>query len=99
MDGYEKGADFQEPESLPAPHIGVHFNFLKSMQLTAGKIMEDIAVKQNPTGVVMNIKYGFDGSGNHTIYQQLNNEKINNIIVYVLGMVGDRVASESRRSM
>ena len=57
-----------EPERLLAPHTGVHFNFLKSMQLTAGRIMEDIAVKQNPTGVVMNIKYGFDGSGNRMIY-------------------------------
>ena len=64
-----------EPEHLPAPHTGVHFNFLKSMQLTAGRIVEDIAVKHNPTGVVMNIKYGFDGSGNHAIYQQLNNKQ------------------------
>ena len=70
-----------EPTPLPQPHTGVHFSFLNLMQLTAGRIMESIPKRQLPTTAVMNVKYGFDGSGSHAIYRQLNNEKTNNIIM------------------
>ena len=69
-----------EPERLPEPHVGVYFSFVKSMQLTAERIIQDIPRSEVPdSGVVMDIKYGFDGSGSRGIYRQLNNEKTNNI--------------------
>ena len=58
-----------EPMPLPEPHVGVHFSFEKSMQLTANRILEGIPPSKYPA--VMNIKYGFDGSGSHAIYRQL----------------------------
>ena len=64
-----------KPIPLPDPHIG----FEASMQLTANRILEGIAQSSIPDSAVMNIKYGFDGSGSHAIFRQLNNEKTNNI--------------------
>ena len=82
-----------EPERLPEPHIGVYLPFTKSMQLTAERIMDDIPENVPASGVVMNIKYGFDGSGSHAIYRQLNNERTNNIILTMFCPL--RITSES----
>ena len=43
--------------------------------------MEDMPISLIPNPAIMDIKFGFDGSGNHAIYRQLNNEKTNNIIM------------------
>ena len=42
--------------------------------------MENLPPSIVPTSAVMNIKFGFDGSGSHAIYRQLENTKTNNII-------------------
>ena len=70
-----------DPIALPAPHIGMHFPFEKRMQLTAYRILESIPPSQIPNPAVMNIKLGFDGSGSHAIYRQVNNECTSNIIM------------------
>ena len=53
------------------------------MQLTAERILEDVpGLYLSDSGhVTLNIKYGFDGSGSHAIYHQVNNESTNNIIM------------------
>ena len=71
-----------EPMALPEPRVGVHSSFEKSMQLTANRILEGIPPSKIPNPAVMNIKYGFDGSGSHAIYRQLKNKKTNNIIMF-----------------
>ena len=70
-----------EPIPLPHPHVGVRFSFEKCMQLTANRILEGIPPSKVPNPAVMNIKYGFDGSGSHAIYKQLKNANTNNIIM------------------
>ena len=43
--------------------------------------METLPPSILPSSAVMNIKFGFDGSGSHAIYRQLENTKTNNIIM------------------
>ena len=72
-----------EPQRLPDPHVGVHFPLIQSTKITAQRIFQDIPDSTIPDSksLIMNIKFGFDGSGSHAIYHQLNNEKTNNIIL------------------
>ena len=70
-----------KPYSLPHPHEGVQMNYAESMKITAERIMKTIPPSILPSSVVMNIKFGFDGSGSHAIYRQLENTKTNNIIM------------------
>ena len=70
-----------KPQPLPDPHEGVQMKYAKSMQITAQRIMETIPPSILPSSAVMNIKFGFDGSGSHAIYRQLENTKTNNIIM------------------
>ena len=57
----------REVHQMHPPHIGVHLPFTKSMQLTASRIMEGTPVNELPSSVVLEIKYGCDGSGSHAI--------------------------------
>ena len=70
-----------EIEPLTDPHIGVHFPFTKSMQLTAERIFEGTPSTQLPSSAVMDIKYGCDGSVSHAIYRQLNYAQTNNMVM------------------
>ena len=70
-----------KPQPLPNPHEGVLMSYAESVKITAQRIMEDIPPSLIPTPAVMNIKFGFDGSGSHAIYRQVENEKTNNIIM------------------
>ena len=70
-----------KPQLLPEPHEGVQMTYSESMKITAQRIMEDIEPSLIPKSAVMNNKFGFDGSGSHAIYRQLENERTNNIIM------------------
>ena len=70
-----------KPKPLPEPHKGVQLSYSESMMITARRIMEDLPVSLLPSYAVLNIKFGFDGSGSHAIYKQAGNEKTNNIIM------------------
>ena len=70
-----------KPSALKEPHNGVMMAYEQSMKVTAKRIMESMATTIIPNPAVMNIKFGFDGSGSHAIYRQLNNEETNNIIM------------------
>ena len=69
-----------KPQPLPDPYKGVQMEYAESVQITAQRIMENLPPSIVPTSAVMNIKFGFDGSGSHAIYRQLENTKTNNII-------------------
>ena len=70
-----------KPQLLPEPHEGVQMTYSESMKITPQRIMEDLEPSLIPKSAVMNIKVGFDGSGSHTIYRQLENEKTNYILI------------------
>ena len=65
--------------NLPSPHVGVYYQFLPAVKITIQQIL-----KTKPTSfssITMHMKFGFDGSGSHAIYNQSNNEETNNIII------------------
>lgn len=68
---------------LPDPHVGVNFPLIPSLKLTAQRILQNVPEHKFSGSdiILMNIKFGFDGSGSHAIYHQVNNEKTNNIIM------------------
>lgn len=82
-----------EIQNLPAPHKGVYFPFLKAVEMTTVRLFETgLEVQQAGCDLKMKLKYGFDGSGSHAIYNQKNNEETNNMILTVfcpLGMYDD----------
>ena len=67
-----------KPQPLPVPHEGVYMPYEESMKITATRIMETLP-QTIPSSVVMDIKFGFDGSGSHAIYRQVQNAKTNKI--------------------
>ena len=69
------------PQLLPDPHEGVCMKYAQSVQITAQRILETLPPSTVPLSAVMNIKFGFDGSGSHAIYRQRENTKTNNIIM------------------
>ena len=72
--------DFQE---LPAPHNGVYFPLLSAVTITFQRLLTHVTIESGalPKLFKMKIKFGFDGSGNHSIYNQINNVQTNNIIM------------------
>ena len=70
-----------KPQPLPVPHEGVMLTYVESVSFTAQRIMEDMPISLIPNPAIMDIQFGFDGSGNYAIYQKINNEKTNNIIM------------------
>lgn len=77
----EQASISPKSKPLPDPHKGVHLPYSESMQITAKRIMETLPKQLVPSSAVMNIKFGFDGSGSHALYRQLENTKTNNIIM------------------
>lgn len=59
---------------LPDPHRGVYFPLVTSINLSPLKLPSD-------EPMLMKIKFGFDGSGNHSIYNQKGNMDTNNLIM------------------
>ena len=68
---------------LPAPHIGVYFSMLDAIQMTAQRILiqQDESTTVPEGDLSLEIKFGFDGSGSHAIYNQINNASTNNMIM------------------
>ena len=53
--------------------------YSESVCLTAQRILEQLPYIPDPA--ILNIKFGFDGSGSHPIYRQVNNAQTNNMIM------------------
>ena len=73
-----------EVQNLPAPYKGVYFPFLKAVEKTTVRLLETgLEIQQAGSDLKMKLKYGFDGSGSHAIYNQKNNADTNNMILTV----------------
>ena len=66
---------------LPEPHNGVYFTLTDAVAMTAQRILQLNNVDIPNGDLKMEIKFGFDGSGSHAIYNQINNADTNNIIM------------------
>ncbi|XP_065647675.1 uncharacterized protein LOC136077082 [Hydra vulgaris] len=68
---------------LPEPYIGVYSNFTESVKITVAQILmlENVHKTNELTNLVLEIKFGYDGSGGHKMYNQLHNVNTNNIIM------------------
>ena len=55
-------------ETFPPPHKGVMLSYEESVKITARRILEDMSPIHIPNAAIMNIKFGFDGSGSHSMY-------------------------------
>ena len=70
--------------TLPAPYQGVYFPFLKALELTTVQLFEaELEVETLGANLKLKMKYGFDGSGSHAIYNQKDNADTNNMILTV----------------
>lgn len=69
---------------LPNPYVGVYIDLKDAVEMTVRRILEsqNVNPKEIPGHAVeMEIKLGFDGNGGNSIYNQVNNESTNNIIM------------------
>ena len=65
------------------PHVGVYFSLFEAMKVTAARIFSSLDEKkfQDVTIVDQKFKFGFDGSGSHSIFNQANSVDTNNMIL------------------
>lgn len=73
-----------EVKTLSEDFVGVYFPFKESMKMTTQRILCKQTIFKDLTNgdkIKLQIKFGFDGSGSHAIYNQVNNEQTHNIIV------------------
>ena len=70
-------------KELPAPHNGVYFPLLEAVKITVERVLTTISIEPEKisSDLKLKIKFGFDGSGSHSIYNQINNMQTNNIIM------------------
>ena len=69
---------------LPDPYVGVYYKLKDAVKITVSRILELECIKLHeiPGNIIKSsIKFGFDGSGSHNIFNQSNNENTNNIIM------------------
>ena len=69
--------------NLPSPHTGVYFPLIPAIKTTISRILPNVldGNVDVPEDLRLKIKFGFDGSGSHAIYNQVNNIQTNNIIM------------------
>ena len=74
-----------ELRHLPEPEKGVYFQFKDACSTTQGRIMKQLQENAllSSTSLTMHIKYGFNGSGGHSMFNQLNNTKTHNMILTI----------------
>ena len=75
------------PVNLPAPYIGVHYPLSEAVKMTVSRIFKTIPnEKLADLGPIVkhDIKFGFDGSGSHSLYNQKNNVDTSNIIITMI---------------
>ena len=68
---------------LPAPFTGVYANIIDAVRITVGRILESIPRINVKSDLLVDCKFGFDGSGGHSIHHQTNNDETNNLIITV----------------
>ena len=69
---------------LEAPQTGVYFPFYTAVRTTMVRIFGDKDIEfSRASEMSLRIKYGFDGSGSHSMYNQKNNVDTHNMILTV----------------
>ena len=72
-----------EVEIMAKPECGVYFSFKEACTTTLLRLKEQFqdAITNTEEPHIMDIKYGFDGSGSHSMFHQVNNTETNNMIL------------------
>ena len=84
--GYSSGKRYikQIPSPFAGPHFtGVYFNLIEALQCTISRVLET-APEFESTDLDLICKFGIDGSGGHSIFNQVNNDQTNNLILTVV---------------
>ena len=66
-------------KTLDDVFIGIHYSFIESIKLTANQIIKAEKIQTTPK-LTLIIKYGWDGSSGHKVFNQLDNIDSDNII-------------------
>ena len=67
-------------KQLPEQNFtGVYFQMCDAIKITVNRILQLPDVELHGNSLHIQIKFGFDGSGSHSIYNQVNNVDTNNI--------------------
>ena len=62
---------------------GVYFNYVDALKSTIARVLQTIPpIKEEH--LALKCKFGFDGSGGHSIFNQINNDETNNLILTVV---------------
>ena len=71
-----------EIRQLPSEYDGLYFSMTDAIRVTVERILsQQKQALQDNDELHLQIKFGFDGSGSHAIYNQINNADTNNIIM------------------
>lgn len=72
-------------EKLVNPFSGVRFNYLKCLEMTSSQLLSSLKLPafNNLTEVHMTLHDGLDGSGGHSIFNQIGSVETNNIIMFM----------------
>ena len=70
-----------DTHSLTEPFVGIHYLLCDAMKLSVQRLLPLLDQEKLTENLVLNIKFGFDGSGGHSIFNQLDNEQTKNIIM------------------
>lgn len=72
-------------QKLANPFSGVRFDYLKCLELTSSQLLSslDLPAFRDLTQVHMTLHDGLDGSGGHSIFNQVGSDETNNIIMFM----------------
>ena len=70
-----------ERKILPDPNNGVFFYLTKAAEITIKQLLKIVPPEAVCGDLTLQIKFGFDGSGGHALYNQANQDPTNNINV------------------
>ena len=73
------------PLNLPDPYTGVYFPLVAAIETALARILPDVleANVDVHSDLCLKMKFGFDGSGSHAIYNHVKNVQTNNIMSMV----------------
>ena len=63
---------------------GVYFNYIEALKSTIKRVLQTIVDPINEDHLALKCKFGFDGSGGHSIFNQVNNDETNNLILTIV---------------
>ena len=71
--------------ALEDPYEGVKFDYTEALQKHTTQLLKTIPADrlQHLTEITMNLHDGLDGSGGHSIFNQMGASDTNNIIMYM----------------